>query len=587
MKDQSFLWKKFWIGLKIHGCKFEINQNDTGRNKVMDREENEVKIGKVTLDYQYYEPELHYSDGNIENILLDAAQKGKLQELLYSSNEWAVLYHCSNIRENLLDWYPFRQNASLLEIGSGCGALTGLFSRKVESVTCIELSERRSMINAYRNQECDNIRILLGNFENIQINEKFDYITLIGVWEYAEAYMNGAEPYRNMLKKLRQYLKTDGKLLIAIENKMGLKYWNGAVEDHTGKMYSGLNDYMGEHGVRTFSRMEIEEMLKQEEFETYKFYYPMPDYKLPNVIYSDDRLPASGEVRNYREDYNAPRIYNFYDAVIVDQICRDNMFSYFANSFLVECGTEVADVIYAKYSRIRRKEYAISTVIEKKGERYKVSKRPLTYAANKHIEKMSCHEWRGGGGLKTARGRLEQGNYVADYINGQDLDTILYTYRNNANQFISKVKEIMAAYLMPDQCEMTDFYMTDEYKKLFGDDMVCDAKCLKITNLDLIFSNLKLTPDKELYCIDAEWIFSFPVPYEYVMWRALTQLYDQYMIYLRGQVTKKDFMKKIGIKEEHFAIYEAMEKHFADAVLSGDYRKRYRQPVMMYDFLFR
>lgn len=35
-------------------------------------------------------------------------------------------------------------------------------------------------------------------------------------------------------KKISGYLKEDGKLLIAIENKFGLKYWAGS-EDHTGK----------------------------------------------------------------------------------------------------------------------------------------------------------------------------------------------------------------------------------------------------------------------------------------------------------------------------------------------------------------
>ena len=36
------------------------------------------------------------------------------------------------------------------------------------------------------------------------------------------------------LIKIKQLLKPDGKLLIAIENQYGLKYWCGALEDHTG-----------------------------------------------------------------------------------------------------------------------------------------------------------------------------------------------------------------------------------------------------------------------------------------------------------------------------------------------------------------
>ena len=39
--------------------------------------------------------------------------------------------------------------------------------------------------NAYRNLECDNVKIMLGNFQDVEssLTEKYDYITLIGVFE--------------------------------------------------------------------------------------------------------------------------------------------------------------------------------------------------------------------------------------------------------------------------------------------------------------------------------------------------------------------------------------------------------------------
>lgn len=115
------------------------------------------QIGKVVLDYTYYAGEDLYSDGDIEDVLLDIVKKGIQDEVLYSDNRWPVLYHLSNIRENILEWYPLKKNADVLEIGSGCGAVTGLLSRKAKHVTCIELSEKRSIINAYRNSGCTNV----------------------------------------------------------------------------------------------------------------------------------------------------------------------------------------------------------------------------------------------------------------------------------------------------------------------------------------------------------------------------------------------------------------------------------------------
>lgn len=45
------------------------------------------KIGEVVLNYRYYDAEEHYSDGDVENILLDAAKSDAIKELLYSSDK--------------------------------------------------------------------------------------------------------------------------------------------------------------------------------------------------------------------------------------------------------------------------------------------------------------------------------------------------------------------------------------------------------------------------------------------------------------------------------------------------------------------
>ena len=547
---------------------------------------NQKKIGKVILDYKFYDESEHYSDGDVEDILLDAAKKDKMKELLYTSNNWAVLYHCSKIRENLLEWYPFKKDASLLEIGSGCGALTGLFSRKVDSVTCIELSERRSMINAYRNKACDNVKIVLGNLQNIKIEEKFDYITLIGVWEYAESYVVGKNPYLEMLKLMRQYLKQDGKLLIAIENKMGIKYWNGATEDHTGRMYSGLNDYIDDKGVRTFSRPEIEFLLSEAGWNSSKFYYPMPDYKLPEVIFSDERLPQPGELRDYKKDYNAARVYNFYDAVICDQLCSDKMISYFSNSFLVECGSSFGNVIYAKYNRMRKEGYDISTVIVKKENLNYVEKKALTKEAEKHIEQISKRSMVPFLGLHFLNGKLHKNSYIVNYIDGVDLSSLFYHYRNDATLFIRKVKEVIRMYLKPNNLEMVDFKITEEYRSFFGEKCVENEKCLYSTNIDLIFSNIRIATDGKVYCIDNEWIFDFPIPYEYVLWRAVSQLYSQYMIYLKNQISRQDFLVAVGLNKDNFEIYKEMEANLSQKVYEKDYRVHYKKQALMYHFHF-
>lgn len=546
------------------------------------------KIGQVFINEEFYSGDDLYSDGVIEDYILDICKNKRQEEVIRTSNEWAILYHLSDIRENLLDWYPFTKQDEILEIGSGCGAITGLLSRKAKSVVCVELSKKRSLINAYRNSDCNNVTIMLGNFENIDLKQQFDYITLIGVWEYSGLYLQGDAPYLKMIETLKKYLKPQGKIIIAIENKMGLKYWNGAPEDHTGKLYSGINDYIGEKKVRTFSKPEIEELLKEAGFEHLSFYYPMPDYKLPDTIYSERILPAPGDIRCYRSNYNTCRVYNFLDATAYDQICRDGMFSYFANSFLVVCGMESESLEFAKYSRDRRPEFRVATEIRSiDGKRY-VVKKALHEKALDHIRRMKKMErkWKSVlADINCLTGELVNDTYVTPYVEGIDIDTYLYSWRNNIEEFVLQTRNMIKFYLTPQETDFIDFKVTEEYRSIFGDYYPDNAKSLKITNVDCIFSNMKLVEGFKAVSFDCEWIFDFPIPYEYVLWRTLNRLYIEYMVYLREQLSKKEFLMKFGISPENALVFEKMERVFMDYVhgKNGEerYLKNYRKGAFM------
>jgi SAM-dependent methyltransferase len=193
------------------------------------------------------------------------------------------------------------------------------------------------MINAYRNRNSDNLEILVGNFEDISIEEKFDFVTLIGVLEYSIYYINGESPFEEMLKRAKSYLKPGGKLIIAIENKYGIKYWAGAREDHTGNLMDGIMGYSGVDRVRTFSKEGLEALLKKGGFSKLEFYYPLPDYKLPTEIYSQKHLPKVYPFTNNTPNYDQER-YSFFDeGKAMNDLIREGKFEMFANSYLVFC----------------------------------------------------------------------------------------------------------------------------------------------------------------------------------------------------------------------------------------------------------
>lgn len=293
-------------------------------------------MSKEVLNLTYYKGQDLYSDGDVEDKILEIFQKNEdIQERLMMDNDWAILYHLSPIRQNILEWYDFEKDASVLEIGSGCGAISGLLCEKVRRVVGIELSKRRSTINAERNKKYDNLEIMVGNFEDIELTETFDYVTLIGVLEYADSYINAKEPYEEMLRRVKKFLKPNGKLIIAIENKFGLKYFAGAMEDHTGNLFDGIENYKNVSGIRTFSKNEMEELLQSAGYQEKEFYYPVPDYKLPNAVYAEKYLPKAGDLRHMSTAYDRARFKLFDEDIVYDQLCKDQKFEYFSNSFLI------------------------------------------------------------------------------------------------------------------------------------------------------------------------------------------------------------------------------------------------------------
>lgn len=538
------------------------------------------KIGAVTLNYEYYDGMDYYSDGDaVEEKLLEICRNHRVEETLKESSSWPLLYHLSDIRGNIIEWYPMNKDTNVLEIGSGCGAISGFLCRKAGRVVGIELSKRRSLINAYRNRDCDNLEIIVGNFKKIQIEEKFDYITLIGVLEYAGNYVGGEHPYEQMLLKVKEYLKPNGRLIIAIENKMGLKYLNGAKEDHVGKAFAGIEDYRGVSKVRTFSKPELCKILDQVGFCDYKFYYPMPDYKLPDSIYSDEYPPKTGDIRTWGQNYSDVRIALYNEGIAFDQVCRDGMFDYFSNSFLVICNEKSNEIQYIHYTGTRNREYQTKTIIAGGKD---VSKYYLKDCTREFDIFREMKE-------KFALINKEFVNVVYlepivakcllqyPYVEGDSLEVRVLHKLHDIDGLIMEFQEILKTYFETSSAYMSDFVMTDRFREVFGDqEMKMQEKSLQVTNIDMLLQNLIVRPDK-VVCIDYEWIFDFPIPFEFVIYRCAEIFYRKYQMYIMHRYSMREFLIKIGIKEENIGVYQRMNRHFYDRITGEKKLSNYRK----------
>lgn len=548
-------------------------------SRVLVSEMKEI-IGNVTLNYEYYDGTDSYNDGDdVEEKLLEICRLGKREAALHESSLWPVLYHLSDIRGNIIEWYPMDQDAAVLEIGSGCGAISGCLCKKAGRVVGIELSKRRSLINAYRNHDCTNLEIIVGNFKNIKLEEKFDYITLIGVLEYAGSYMDGDNPYVRMLQKVKSYLKPDGKIIIAIENKMGLKYLNGAREDHVGRSFAGVEGYRGISGVRTFSKPELCRILDAAGLQNHRFYYPVPDYKLPCSIYSDAYMPQMGDIRIWGENYDGARIALYNEGIVFDQVCEDQKFDYFSNSFLVVCNETDGHISYIHYTGTRNKEYQTKTIIIDKKD---VEKSYLNACAKKYdifaeMEEHFAILQKEFPNIKYLRPTIRNGLLTYPYIKGDSLERKLTQKLHDTEELAAELKKVIDRYFTVDEDYLLEFVPTDQYMDFFGGQYVkTQEKALKVTNIDMLLQNLIVGADG-VVCIDYEWVFDFPVPYEFVIYRCAEYFYKKYQMYIMHQYSLEQFVVECGIKQENIAVYKHMNQKFYDLAAGEERLDNYRK----------
>lgn len=517
------------------------------------------EIGKVKLDYSKYPGEDFYCDGTVEDEMLDIVKKYSPVEyakVIEERRSWPILYHLSVLRENIVDWIPMKKTDKVLEVGSGCGAITGALARKAGSVTCVDLSKKRSLINAYRHSECDNVTIHVGNFKDIEpeLPKDYDYICLIGVFEYGQGYIGGQTPYHDFLNILLPHLAKGGRLVIAIENKYGLKYFAGCKEDHLGTWFSGIENYVDGGGVRTFSRRGLERIFRGCGVQEYHFYYPYPDYKFMTALYSDAYLPGKGELTNNLRNFDRDRMLLFNEKNAFDGIAEDGLFPIFSNSFIAVIGADF-DVKYVKYSNDRAPEYAIKTEIGRSASgEISVRKYPMCSAAKEHIRGMAAaydklSERFQGGMLEINRCELTDNEveYFAgfEFVQGTPLSELMDRCldRDDTEGFLNLFREYVKRIGYRSEYPVADF--------------------------DLIFANI-LVPNSAQWdkgkwtLIDYEWTFGKTIDVRELAFRAV-------YCYLmeddkRNKLNLDLILSELGITEEDAENYREQEKNFQNFV---------------------
>jgi GT2 family glycosyltransferase/SAM-dependent methyltransferase len=335
-----------------------------------------------------------YTDGEeaerrIHDAVCHAEDRGTFSlELAQAITDWSSEYHFSRRRHCLVRPLGIQPGDKVLELGCGCGAITRFLGELGADVTAVEGSPQRARIASERCRDLRNVKVVVDDLLHFQSEDRFDWVLLVGVLEYAPLFSDSADPTNHFLSTAAHFLRPEATLVVAIENKLGLKYFNGCSEDHVNVPFYGIQGLYGPRTPRTFGRSELKAHLKAIGLSNIEFRYPFPDYKLPTVIISHRALsdplfdPADLLVSCHARDYTGSPFRLFDDALVFAQAASNGLLPDLSNSFLVAASAQPvarktdADLAVT-YAVDRVPEFTTQTRFARIGERIEVLKEAL------------------------------------------------------------------------------------------------------------------------------------------------------------------------------------------------------------------
>jgi len=245
---------------------------------------------------------------------------------------------------------------------------------------------------------------------------------------------------------------------------------------------------------------------------------------------------------------------------------------------------QTCQVLYAKYNSTRRPDYRVTTEIcEDKGGLF-VRKRAGDSEARAHLERIfanvdSLQDYYDG--VQVIPCEWSDGSLRFPYIEGQTLAEQIDAEHLDQVRFVARVNERLERALHVQQRFVTSFRPSPEFEAMFGRvELGDDVAALNPANIDSLLTNF-IENDTGIYCVDCEWVCHFPVPLDYVRYRALRYLYMNQVQHQMKGVGLEDMLGWFGFSTQRLALFWDMEKRFQQHVHGEGwkyiYTERYRK----------
>ena len=220
-------------------------------------------------------------DQDIAQIITDAKEID-YDDAIANCEDPSVYWTLSSLRRGLFGWLPLPRNCRVLELGAGFGALTGgLLGADVDAV---EWNEFRADALTRRYGHAERLRVFRQDLLSLEPDEPYDGIILART---PKSFIGKEDALWSKCAKL---LKKDGFLIAGFDNRFGLRYWRGGVDDRATIPFSVVE---GE-AKGLYSRTEFDAFARRVGLEPRRCFYPFPNPFFPLTIYTERELPGRG-----------------------------------------------------------------------------------------------------------------------------------------------------------------------------------------------------------------------------------------------------------------------------------------------------
>ncbi|MBQ7496297.1 MAG: LicD family protein, partial [Selenomonas sp.] len=490
-------------------------------------------------------------DKDILNYIKSAEGQG-FASVLAKDSRFEVFEELSDYGQGILGWYDFSPTGSLLELGAGFGTRTEVFCRRCGQVTAVEAAPSRAEGVRIRCGDADRLTVVQADWQEyvLDLRDRFDYIVLVGGLEevpegFAFAGLSGPAA---MVKCLLGLLKPDGRLFLAVDNRLGLRYFCGEPERRTGRPFAGINSFRLQDGKQLFSREEIMTVVREAGAKGVKCYYPLPNWHLPQLVYTDEYLPEDNLNERLLVYHPQNKTLLADEANLYSQVIRGGAFPFFANSFLLEVTNEpevLSKAVYVALSSDRGREKALATVLYSDG---RAVKRPLFLEGLPYGQRLVAQsEKLRNQGLPVLACSWQDGAVQMERIETPMLSS--YLKEANAEEFIA-IFDKLWQYILQSSEE------TDREQNALPGSSSCPQESwepiLQRAFLELIPLNAFYDRGEILF-FDQEYVRE-NYPAKYVIFRAIHYAYV-FSPELEKRVPRKALMERFGITENMWQVF--------------------------------